>query len=288
MAARTPAMTAMQVATIDALAGGNRVIAGIGMSGPQVVEGWYGMAWGKPYHWTKDYVAIMRKIFRREAPVEHVGEQWQLPLPADHPGALGVGKPLRSILHMNPDLPIWTGSNTELMVKLTAEIADGWIPLGWSPDGMKHYRGALEAGFAKAGNGKGFDNFEIQARVAVVLTDDVKVGLATQKKNAALYVGGMGMKDKNFHKERMIRLGYGEAADRIQELFMAGRKQEAEAAVPDEYIDDQNLVGPPERIRERFRPWADSGCTGITISTRQVEALELMARIAQAKPRPRD
>jgi F420-dependent oxidoreductase-like protein len=284
MAGRSPAMAAMQVGTLDVLSGGGRVIAGLGMSGPQVVEGWYGMPWGKPYHWTKDYIGIMRKIFRREGPVTHDGEQWSLPLPASVPGASGEGKPLQSILYMNPDIPIWSGSNTDLMVKLTAEIADGWIPLGWSPDGMSYYRDLLQAGFAKAGHGKGFHNFEIQARVAVIIQDDVPKALATLKKNAALYVGGMGMKGKNFHKDRMSRLGFKEAAEHIQELYLAGRKQEAEAAVPDEYIDDQNLVGPAARIARRFRAWEDSGCTGLTVNVSEDEAVELMARVASAEP----
>jgi F420-dependent oxidoreductase-like protein len=283
MAGRSPTMAAMQAATVDALAGGNRFIAGIGMSGPQIVEGWYGQPWGKPYHWMKDYITIMRKVFARDAPVTHDGQQLPLPLPADRPGAMGIGKPLKSILHTNPNIPIWTGSGTETMVKLTAQLADGWLPLGWTPRGMELYGDWLREGFAKAGNGKSMDNFEIQAGVGVHITDDVKAGLAVLKPTIALYAGGMGHKDKNFHKDRMVKFGYGDAADRIQELYLAGRKEEAAAAVPDEYVDEQNLVGPEKRIRQNWAAWADSGATGISIGTRQTEAIHLMADIAGSK-----
>ncbi len=283
MAGRTPAMAAMQAATVDALAGGNRVIAGLGMSGPQIVEGWYGMPWGKPYHWMKDYITIMRAIFKREEPVSHPGKQWPLPLPGDREGAMGIGKPLRSILHPNPDIPIWTGSGTELMVKLTAELADGWLPLGWTPRGMDMYGDWLKAGFEKAGNGKSFDDFEIQAGIGVVITDDVQAGIDSFKPVTALYAGGMGHKNKNFHKDRMIKFGYGEAAEKIQELYLAGRKEEAIAAVPDEYVDEQNLIGPVNRIRQNWAGWADSGATGLNISTKQDEAIELMADLADTR-----
>ena len=282
MAGRTPAMTAMQAATVDALAGGNRVIAGLGMSGPQIVEGWYGMPWGKPYHWMKDYITIMRKVFARDEPVTHDGQQWKLPLPEGN-GAMGIGKPLKSILHTNPDIPIWTGSGTELMVKLTAELADGWLPLGWTPRGMHMYGDWLKAGFEKAGNGKSFDDFEIQAGMGVIITDDVKAGIDSFKPVTALYAGGMGHKNKNFHKDRMIKFGYGEAAEKIQELYLAGRKEEAIAAVPDDYVDEQNLIGPVDRIKQNWAAWADSGCTGISISTNQDEAMELLADLADTK-----
>lgn len=281
MAARTPAMAAMQAATIDGMAGEGRMIAGIGMSGPQIVEGWYGRPWGSPYNWMKDYVTIMRKIFEREAPVSHDGKQIQLPFMGE--GAMGIGKPLHSILHPNPNIPIWTGSGTELMVKLTAQICDGWLPLGWYPGAMDVYGPWLEAGFAKSDGKRGFHNFEIQAGIAVTISDDVKGALAKQKPHTALYVGGMGHKDKNFHNDRMARAGYGEEAKRIQELFLAGRKEEAAAAVPDEYLDAQCLVGPVERIREKYKAWETSGCTGINISTQQDEALELMADLAGSR-----
>jgi F420-dependent oxidoreductase-like protein len=277
LAARPPATAAMAVGTLDALAGGGRVIAGLGVSGPQIVEGWYGQPWGRPYWRLRDYVAIMRKVFERKAPVSHAGRE--IALPYTGPGALGVGKPLVSILHMNPRLPIWLGTGTEANVKLTAEVADGWLPLGFVPRLMPALRPWLEEGFRRAGSGKGFGDFEIQARAEVVVTDDVRGALQRMKPRVALYVGGMGHRDKNFHKEMMIRRGFGDAAQRIQELYLAHRKEEAVAAVPDEFCDEQSLVGPAARIRERYRAWAECGITGLTIVADQPEALELMARL---------
>ena len=275
LAARSPAAAAMAAGTVDALAGGGRVIAGLGVSGPQIVEGWYGQPWGKPTTRIRDYVAIMRKIFERKEPVAHAGRE--IALPYTGPGALGVGKPLMSILHMNPRLPIWLGTGTEANVKLTAEIADGWLPLGFVPRLMPMLRPWLEEGFRRAGGGKGLAGFEIQPSIQVAITDDVKGALARMKPRVALYAGGMGHRDKNFHKEMMIRRGFAEAAQRIQELYLAKKKAEAEAAVPDEFCDEMALVGPAGRIRERYRAWADSGITGLTLVTEQPEAMELMA-----------
>ena len=257
LAARTPANCAMSAATVDALAGGGRFIAGIGVSGPQIVEGWYGQPWGKPYWRIKDYVEIMRKVFAREAPVAHEGRE--ISLPYTGPGAMGVGKPLKSILHMRPDIPIYLGTGNEATVKLTAEIADGWLPLGFVPGSMPEYRPWLEEGFRRAGKGKGFASFEIQASAHVEIDSDVKAALAKLKPEVALYVGGMGHRDKNYHKDILIRRGFGEAAQRIQELYLAHRKEEATAAVPDEWVDLKALVGPPARIKQRFRAWEDSG-----------------------------
>ncbi|MBN8929543.1 MAG: LLM class F420-dependent oxidoreductase [Rhodospirillales bacterium 69-11] len=279
LAARTPANAAMCAGTVDALAGGGRFIAGLGVSGPQIVEGWYGEPWGRPYYRLKDYVAIMRKIFRREEPVTHDGKEIRLPYTGE--GAAGVGKPLKSILHMNPGIPIFLATGNESTVKLTAEVADGWLPMGFVPGAMEEYRPWLEEGFRRAGNGKGFGDFEIQASVHVEVTDDVKAGLAKLKPEVALYVGGMGHRDKNFHKDQMIRRGFSEAADRIQELYLAHRKDEAIAAVPDEWVDMKSLVGPAARIKERFRAWEDSGATGLTVRSRQPEAVAVMAEAAR-------
>jgi F420-dependent oxidoreductase-like protein len=275
LAARTPANAAMCAGTVDALAGGGRFIAGLGVSGPQIVEGWYGEPWGRPYYRLKDYVAIMRKIFKREEPVTHHGREISLPYAGE--GAAGVGKPLKSILHMNPDIPIYLATGNESTVKLTAEIADGWLPMGFVPGAMEEYRPWLEEGFRRAGNGKTMRDFDIQAPVHVEVNDDVKTALAKLKPEVALYVGGMGHRDKNFHKDQMIRRGFGEAADRIQELYLAHRKEEATAAVPDEWVDLKSLVGPPARIKQRFRVWEESGATGMTVRSRQPEAIEVMA-----------
>jgi F420-dependent oxidoreductase-like protein len=279
LAARTPANAAMCAGTVDALAGGGRFIAGLGVSGPQIVEGWYGEPWGRPYYRIRDYVAIMRKIFAREAPVTHEGREISLPYKGE--GAMGVGKPLKSILHMNPHIPIYLATGNESTVKLTAEIADGWLPMGFFPGSMDVYRPWLDEGFRRAGNGKTLKDLEIQASVHVEVNDDVKSALAKLKPEVALYVGGMGHRDKNFHKDIMVRYGFGDAADRIQELYLAHRKEEATAAVPDEWVDLKSLVGPPARIKERFRAWEDSGATGVTVRSRQPEAIEIMAEAAR-------
>lgn len=279
LAARTPANAAMSAATVDAMAGGGRFIAGIGVSGPQIVEGWYGQPWGKPYYRMRDYVTIMRKIFMREAPVSHEGREISLPYTGE--GATGLGKPLKSILHMNPHIPIYLATGSETTVKLTAEIADGWLPMGFVPGAMTEYRPWLEEGFRRAGNGKGFKDFSIQASVHVEVDTDVRAALQRLKPEVALYVGGMGHKTKNFHNDIMARRGFGDAAKRIQELYLAHRKDEAIAAVPDEWVDLKSLVGPPARIRERYRAWEDSGADSLSVRSRQPEAIEIMAQAAR-------
>ncbi|MBK1657669.1 LLM class F420-dependent oxidoreductase [Paracraurococcus ruber] len=282
LAARTAANAAMCAATVDSLAGGGRFIAGLGVSGPQIVEGWYGEPWGRPYYRLKDYVAIMRKILAREAPVTHDGREISLPYRGE--GAAGLGKPLKSILHMNPDIPIWLGTGNEATVKLTAEIADGWLALGFVPGSMAEFEPWLEEGFRRAekatGRAKTRADFTVQASVHVEVTEDVRAGLARLKPEVALYVGGMGAREKNFHKDMMIRRGFAGAAERIQELYLAGRKDEAVAAVPDEWIDMKSLVGPPARIRDRYRAWAESGADALTVRSRQPEAIEVMAQAA--------
>jgi F420-dependent oxidoreductase-like protein len=282
LAARTPAAAAMAAATVDAMAGGNRFIAGLGVSGPQIVEGWYGQPWGRPYYRIKDYVAIMRKIWARDEPVTHAGTE--ISLPYEGPGAIGLAKPLKSILHMNSRIPVWLGTGGEATIKLTAEIADGWLPLGFVPGNMSLYRPWLEEGFRRAGNGKSLKDLEIQPSVQVYVTDDLRAAFRRMKPGIALYVGGMGHRSMNFHNQMMVRRGYGDAAAAIQELYLAGRKGEAMEAIPDEYCDEMALAGPPARIRERAKAWLDSGVTGLTIRTDSDEALELMAEIAEVRP----
>jgi F420-dependent oxidoreductase-like protein len=282
LAARSPAMAAMQLGTLDALAGGGRVIGGFGVSGPQIVEGWYGAPWGDPKERMRDYVAILRKIFAREAPVEHDGKEIQLPYRG--PGASGMGKPLKSILHYSPRPRIWLGTGAKETVILTAEIADGWLPFGLRPGNVDTFKSWLEEGFRRAGGGKSYRDFEIQGGVMVAITDDVKSALQAGKPFVALYVGGMGHPKRNFHKRRMEREGWGEAANRIHELFQAGRRDEAIAAVPDDYIDEGGLFGPTARIRERWRKsWEGMPYTGLTVRTQQDEAYALMAELAGAR-----
>lgn len=285
LAGRTPANAAMCAATVDALAGEGRFIAGLGVSGPQIVEGWYGQPWGKPYYRLRDYVTIMRKIFQREEPVTHAGRE--IALPYTGPGSVGLGKPLKSILHMNPKLPIFLGVTNEAAVKLCAELCDGWLPLGLVPGAFPHFQPWLETGFRRAGDGKSLKNFEIFSVVPVVLDQDVRTAFDRMKPNVALYVGGMGARSKNFHKNLMIQQGFPEAAERIQELYLAGRKEEAAAAVPDELLDLRALVGPPERIRSRYQAWESSGNTGLILQTNQDEAIELMAKVADLAPSAR-
>jgi alkanesulfonate monooxygenase SsuD/methylene tetrahydromethanopterin reductase-like flavin-dependent oxidoreductase (luciferase family) len=247
LAGRTPANAAMSAASIDATAGGDRFIAGLGVSGPQIVEGWY-------------------------------------------------GQPLKSILHMNPDIPIYLATGGEAMVKLTAEIADGWLTMGFVRGAMEKYGPWLEEGFRRAGNGKSLKDFTIQASVHVEVDNDVKGALTHLKPEVALYVGGMGHRTKNFHSDIMVRRGFGDAARRIQELYLAGHKAEAIATEPDEWVDLKSLVGPPARIRERHRAWEESGADSLRVRSRQPEAIEVMAKARAAElsrdrangPRARD
>ena len=279
LAARTPANLAMCAQTIDAMAGEGRMMLGIGVSGPQIVEGWHGQPWGKPADRMRDYGAIIKKILKREGPVSHQGREISLPYPKDAPGSSGLGKPLKSILHGNPNIPVMLGTATKGNIRLAAEIADGWLSMHLVPGSLKEYIPVLEEGFAKRTDGMTLKNFVIRGSVSVKVTDDVKKAIDAAKPHVALYVGGMGAKDKNFHKDAMIRRGFPEAAERIQELFMAGRKDEAAAAVPDDYIDDEGLMGPPDRIRERWGRWRDSGLTILSISTPNDEAVEVIGSL---------
>ncbi len=276
ISARTPAATAMAFATIDALAGEGRVIAGLGLSGPQIVEGWYGQPWARPLVRTRDYVAIMRQVFRREGPVAHDGDA--IALPYRGADATGLGKPLKSILHMNPHIPIYLAAGGPANVALAAEIADGWIPMGLAPANAAQFRPALERGAARSG--RSVADLVVHATVTVRITDDVKATLDAMKPRTALYVGGMGARDANFHKDAMARRGFPEAAERIQELFLAGHRDEAVAAVPDEYLDDGGLFGSPQRIAHRFEAWTACGVSALTVHTDQDEAVELLAKLA--------
>lgn len=281
-AARTPSATALAMATLDQLAGGNRVILGLGLSGPQIVEGWYGQPWGRPNKRLRDYVTIVRQVLERKGPVRYEGEE--ITLPYTGPGATGLGKPLKSVLHTNADLPIFLGTGAPANVALTAEIADGWLPMGYGPETRSVYKPWIEEGLARSG--RTWDDLDIQAGCQVILTEDVQTALDSLKPFIALYVGGMGAEKKNFHKDMMARRGFPEQAERIQELFLAGKREEAITAVPDAYVDQGALIGPSERIAERFRAWQDlEGVTGLTLHTEQTQALELLAKLAECRPR---
>jgi F420-dependent oxidoreductase-like protein len=243
------------------------------------VEGWYGQPWGKPYYRVRDYVQIMQKIFRREGPVSHEGREISLPYTGE--GSTGLGKPLFSIVHPEAPIPIYLGSGGDAMLRLCGELCDGVLPLRFIPSEAPRFKRAIEEGFARANSDKGWDDFSFEPGVGVTVTDDVKGALAARKPQIALYVGGMGHPSVNFHKQAMEHLGFADAAARIEELFRAGRKDEAADAVPDDFVDNASLIGTPARIRERYRAWADCDIvTGLHIGTGQPEALELMAEIA--------
>lgn len=276
LAGRTPAMCAMTMSTLDALSGG-RVLVGLGLSGPQVIEGWHGMPYDKPVARLREYVQIVRKIWAREEPVTFEGKAYQLPYRG--PGATGLGKPLKSILHTR-QLPIYLATMQPLSVRLTAELADGWLPIWFSPQRMGMFRAVIEEGFKRAGNGKSWKDLDIAAGCTVIVGDDVRSCLAQLKPTLALYVGGMGAREKNFHNEMIVKYGYGDSAARIQELYLSGRKAEAIQAVPDDLCDELSLCGPEARIRQRYKAWEDAGVTTMLVQSHQREAFHLMADIA--------
>jgi F420-dependent oxidoreductase-like protein len=280
LAARTPANCAMVAQTLDALAGQGRAIVGLGVSGPQIVEGWYGQPWGNPMERVRDYVAILRKIWRRAGLVTHDGKEIRLPY--DGPDATGLGKPLKSILHGNPDIPIFLGATTPAAVRQTGEIADGWLSMHVTPSNLPRRLELLSEGLARRADGRRLEDLEVIGHVRVDVTDDVKAAIDAAKPIIALYVGGMGAKEKNFHKDAMVDRGFAAEADRIQELFLAGHKAEAEAAVPDAFIEDGSLIGPPERIAEHFVRWRDAGFTLLRMGDPSPEAMAAIAKVAAA------
>jgi len=262
LAARTPTATAMHALTLDHLSKG-RLILGLGVSGPQVVEGWYGRPSNKPLARTREYVEIIRRAIAREEPVEFDGEFYQHPYRGE--GSVGLGKALKPITHpRRPEIPIFLGAEGPKNVTQTAEIADGWLPLYYSPYRQGVYADQLAG--AKQG-------FEITAMATMVVTDDIEAGLAPVKAMLGFYIGGMGAKGQNYHTKLMQRMGYEAEALRIQELFFEGRRDEAIAAVPSAFADEISLVGPIERIRDRVAAWEDSPVTTILVHGGNVQAL---------------
>lgn len=275
MPARSPAMTAMTAITLDQLSGG-RALLGLGLSGPQVVEGWHGRPYGKPLAKTREYVAIVRQILAREAPLAHAGEHYQIPYQGDD--ATGLGKPLKSIVHGRADMPIYLAAIGPRNVALTAEIADGWLPIFFSPTAYDAcFRDALEAGFAKARQGKSLSDFDIAASVTVVIEDNLEAAYNQIKPALALYIGGMGAKGKNFYYDLACRYGFPGAADRIQESYLSGRKGEAVMAVPDALVDAVALVGSKDRIRDRIQLWRDCPINSLNITAFSVDTIRFMA-----------
>ncbi|MFI9200613.1 LLM class F420-dependent oxidoreductase [Streptomyces sp. NPDC053048] len=269
MAARSPTATAMHALTLDHLSGG-RVLLGLGLSGPQVVEGWYGRPFPRsPLTATREYVDVVRQVLRREAPVALDGRFH--PLPRTGPGTTGLGKPLRSITHpLRPGLPVLLGAEGPRNVAQTARIADGWLPLYWSPERTDLHTEALAAAP---------EGFMVAPLVRARLCVDVAEGLRPVKTMLALYVGGMGHASRNFHAGLMARMGYGEQARAVQELFLSGRREEAVAAVPDAFADEISLVGPRERIAERLELWRRSPVTDLLVTAPDPATLRVLAEL---------
>jgi F420-dependent oxidoreductase-like protein len=258
----------MAALTLDHMSAG-RVILGLGVSGPQVVEGWYGAPFSKPLARTREYISIIRQVLAREEPVSNDGPHY--PLPYRGEGAWGLGKPLKPIVHpLRSDLPIFLGAEGPKNVALAAEIADGWLPLYYSPYRQDVYAPSLSN--AKPG-------FEITQGVVVNITDDVEEGLIPVKQMLGLYVGGMGAKDRNFHKELVSRMGFEAEANKVQDLFLAGKKAEAVAAVPDQLADEISLVGPLERIKDRLQAWRETPVTSLLVSARSATDLQTLAEL---------
>jgi F420-dependent oxidoreductase-like protein len=265
---RTPANAAMTAATLDLLSGG-RFLLGLGTSGPQVVEGWHGQPWGKPLGKTREYVEIVRATLRREV-VEHRGEHYRIPW--DGPGATGLGKPLKLMLRpLRAEIPIYLAALTTKSVVLAAEIADGWLPIFVAPE---RFDDAFGPSLAAAPPG-----FEIAATASVLVGDDVPALHDALRPYVALYVGGMGAKGRNFDNSLVRRYGWEQEAERIQELYLAGKQREAIAAVPDDLVDAVSLVGPKERIAERLEAWRETPVTTLVLGAMQPEALQTLAEL---------
>jgi F420-dependent oxidoreductase-like protein len=278
MPARTPAMTAMTAMTLAQLSG-NRFIVGLGASGPQVVEGWHGVRYGRPVTRLKEYIEIMRKIFAREEALTYQGKEYQIPYQGE--GATGLGKPLKSILHCPDRIPIYAATLTPAGVEGAAEVADGFFPVWMDPEQYSVFKAPIEKGFAKT-KGKSLANFDVAPFVTAIMGDDVKQCMMPVRGNMALYIGGMGARGKNFYNDYATRLGFGDAAGKIQDLFLSGRKDEAMAAVPEELIDACHLLGPKDRIKQRLARWKKAGTSGqvgsMLIGGGQPEVLELIAK----------
>jgi len=274
MPARTPAMTAMTAATLDLLTGG-RFILGVGVSGPQVIEGWHGVPYGKPLVRTREYVEIVRTILKRERPLEHHGEHYDIPVR----GGTGLGKPLKLIVHpRRADLPIYLAAIGPKNVALAAELADGWLPVFFSPHRIGIFRKYLDEGFAKRAGGAPA-SFDIAPTAALVIGDDVERCRSRVKPNLALYIGGMGARGRNFYNDLACRYGYEEAAGKIQDLYLAGKKEEAVAAVPDQLVDEVALCGPRERIRDLLGAWRQAGVTTLICHASNIADTRTMAEL---------
>jgi len=276
MPGRTPANAAMTAMTLNQLSGG-RFLMGLGLSGPQVVEGWHGVSYAQPLARTREYVTIVRHIFRRESPLTFEGRHYQIPYRGED--ATGLGKPLKSTLKASPNIPIYLAAIGPKNVELAAEIADGWLPIFFAPEQYDAvFKSHVEAGLARAG--KTIDQFDIAPTVSVVINDNLDICYNMLRPMLALYVGGMGARGKNFYYDLAVRYGFEAAATEIQDLYLSGDKGAAMARVPAELIDAVALVGPRERVRERLALWRNSPVTTLNMTVFDVETLRAMVELA--------
>ena len=276
--ARTPACAAMTVLSLQALSG-NRFMCGVGPSGPQVIEGWHGVAYGKPLQRVKEYIAIIKTVLAREAPLTFQGDQYTIPYAG--PDASGLGRPLRSIAHGNPEVPFYTASITPAGLRAAGEVADGNLPIFFSPDAPDVVTGPTLEGRKKAG--KTMDGFNTAPYVRAKMGPDVAACRDQIRPELALYIGGMGARSKNFYNDMVSKMGFAGEAKAIQNLYLDGKKTEAAAAVPDALIDAISLVGPAERIRDRLQAWksvAKGGHVGTMVL--KGASIEVMRVVAEA------
>jgi F420-dependent oxidoreductase-like protein len=261
ISARTPAATAMAAMTLDHLSAG-RLILGLGVSGPQVVEGWYGQSFAKPLARMREYIGILRDIWARQGPVTSDGSHYPLPLP----DGTGLGKPLKSSIHpLREDIPIYLAAEGPKNIALAGELCDGWLALFYSPHHDDFYREALHEGFSVPGARRSADQFEVAATVPLIVTDDIEAAADAMRPMYALYFGGMGAKSTNFHANVAIRMGYEQDVAKIQDLYLGGHKQEAAAAVPTRLIEQLTLIGSKEKIRHDLEPWRESIVTTLLV-----------------------
>ena len=274
LSARAPVAMAMAAQTMDHLSGG-RFVLGLGVSGPQVVEGWYGAPFNKPLARTREYIDIVRKVLKRDEPVTNDGEHYPLP----YPGGMNLGKPLKSIVHpLREDIPIIMGAEGPKNVALAAEIADGWFPIFFAPRAMDSFQGYLDEGFARPGARRTKEDFEVLAFAPTIIHDDLEVAADLYRPAVALYVGGMGAKEMNFHFDVFCRMGWEAEATKIQDLYLAGHRDDAIAAVPTRMVEDIALVGPKEKIRDDLEEWRESMLTTLLING-DVATLRTMAEL---------
>ncbi|AFM19282.1 putative F420-dependent oxidoreductase, Rv3520c family [Mycolicibacterium chubuense NBB4] len=275
LSARTPTACAMAALTLDHLSGGRHIL-GLGVSGPQVVEGWYGAKFPKPLARTREYVDILRQVWAREAPVHSDGPHYPLPLTGE--GTTGLGKNLKPITHpLRADIPVMLGAEGPKNVALAAEICDGWLPIFYSPRIAGMYNEWLDEGFARAGARRTRETFEICATAQVVVTDDRPAIMELMKPHLALYMGGMGAEDTNFHADVYRRMGYAEVVDDVTKLFRSGRKDEAATVIPDELVDDSAIVGDLAYVQEQIKAWEAAGVTMMVVGARSPEQIRDLA-----------